>query len=199
MKIGIMGGSYNPIHVGHAIIANYMIQQTGIDCLWLMVSPENPFKVGHEMACEEHRLRMTEMVSRHIEGVITSAFEYTLPRPSYTIDTLNALKEKFPDDEFYLIIGADNWVTFDRWRSHEEIIKNYHIIIYPRQGYDVVIPDNYKSRVSLVQAPLIEISSSYIRSQIAQNRSMVFYLPDEVNEYILKHKLYVNTSHGKNK
>lgn len=191
MKIGIMGGSYNPIHVGHAIIANYMIQNCGIDRLWLMVSPENPFKTGQKMASEFHRLRMTEMVSRRIEGVDTSAFEFQLPRPSYTIDTLNALQEKFPNDEFCLIIGADNWASFDKWRSHEEIVSNYHIIIYPRQGYDVVIPDKFKSHVHLVDAPLIEVSSSFIRSQLAQFKNMCFYLPEDVNEYIVKNKLYM--------
>lgn len=191
MKIGIMGGSFNPIHVGHAIIANYMMQNSGIDRLWLMVSPENPFKTGQAMASEYHRLRMTEMVSRHIDGVETSAFEFSMPRPSYTIDTLNALQAKFPDDEFYLIIGADNWAAFDRWRAHDEIIKKFHVIIYPRQGYDVVIPDELKERVSLVEAPLIEVSSSYIRSQLSQYKNMCFYLPEEIHEYIVRNKLYM--------
>jgi len=191
MKIGIMGGSFNPIHVGHAIIANYMIQNSGIDQLWLMVSPENPFKSGQQMASEMHRLRMTEMVSHHLDGVETSAFEFTLPRPSYTIDTLNALQAKFPEHEFYLIIGADNWVAFDRWRSPQEIVEKYHIIIYPRQGYDVEIPEELKGRVELVDAPLIEVSSSYIRSQLADLKNMCFYLPDEVNEYIVRNKLYM--------
>lgn len=191
MKIGIMGGSFNPIHVGHAIIANYMIQNSGIDQLWLMVSPENPFKSGQQMASEMHRLRMTEMVSHHLDGVETSAFEFTLPRPSYTIDTLNALQAKFPEHEFYLIIGADNWVAFDRWRSPQEIVEKYHIIIYPRQGYDVEIPEELKGRVELVDAPLIEVSSSYIRSQLSNLKNMCFYLPDEVNEYIVRNKLYM--------
>jgi len=191
MKIGIMGGSFNPIHVGHAIIANYMIQNSGIDQLWLMVSPENPFKSGQQMASEMHRLRMTEMVSHHLDGVETSAFEFTLPRPSYTIDTLNALQAKFPEHEFYLIIGADNWVAFDRWRSPQEIVEKFHIIIYPRQGYDVEIPAELKGRVELVDAPLIEVSSSYIRSQLSNLKNMCFYLPDEVNEYIVRNKLYM--------
>lgn len=192
MKIGIMGGSFNPIHVGHAIIANYMMQNSGLDRLWLMVSPENPFKTGHKMASGMHRLRMTEMVSRHIDGVETSAFEFQMPRPSYTIDTLNALQEKFPDDEFYLIIGADNWASFDRWRSPEEIVSRFHIIIYPRQGYEVVIPDKLKERVTLVEAPLIEVSSSYIRSQLEQLKNMCFYLPEEVYDYVVRNRLYID-------
>lgn len=192
MKVGIMGGSFNPIHVGHAIIANYMMQNTEIDQLWLMVSPENPFKTGMKMASGMHRLRMTEMVSHHIEGVMTSAFEFSLPRPSYTIDTLNALQEKFPEHEFYLIIGADNWISFDRWRSPQEIVDKYHIIIYPRQGYEVVIPEELNDKVKLVDAPLVEVSSSYIRAQLAQLKNMCFYLPEEVNEYVVRNKLYMD-------
>lgn len=192
MKIGIMGGSFNPIHVGHAIIANYFIQNGNLDQLWLMVSPENPFKTGMSMASEMHRLRMTEMVTSRLENVITSAFEFNLPRPSYTIDTLRALQAKFPNDEFYLIIGADNWVAFDRWNSADEIIKNYHILIYPRQGYEVTIPDEVADRVSLVSAPLIEVSSSYIREQLGEYKNMSFYMPDDVYKYIVQHRLYMD-------
>ena len=191
MKIGIMGGSFNPIHVGHAIIANYISQHTDLDQLWLMVSPENPFKSGMKMAGEMHRLRMTELVTSRLDNVVTSAFEFTLPRPSYTIDTLNALQQKFPDDELYLVIGADNWVAFDRWRSHQEIVEKYHIIIYPRQGYEVAIPEELKSRVQLVNAPLIEVSSSYIREQLANEGNACFYVPDEVMAYIERHRLYI--------
>lgn len=192
MKIGIMGGSFNPVHIGHAIIANYIIQNTGLDQLWLMVSPENPLKVGKEMVSEFHRLRMVEMVSRQLDKVETSAFEFSLPRPSYTIDTLKALKDKFPQHEFYLIIGADNWAVFDRWRSPEEIINGFHIIIYPRLGYNVVIPDKYKERVTLVDAPVIEVSSTTIRKELAQLKNQIFYLPESVYEYIVMNHLYMD-------
>lgn len=190
MKIGIMGGSFNPIHTGHAIIASHIIQHTNLDQLWLMVSPENPFKRGQKMVSEFHRLRMVEMVSRHLDKVETSAFEFSLPRPSYTIDTLKALQEKFPDNEFYLVIGADNWAAFEHWRSPQEIIEGFHIIIYPRLGYDVVIPDEYKERVRLIDAPVIEISSSTIREELKQNNNMRFYLPGSVYEYIVMNHLY---------
>ncbi len=191
MKIGIMGGSFNPIHVGHAIIAGYMMQHCDLDQLWLMVSPLNPFKVDQHMAPDQHRLRMTEMVSRRLDGVVTSAFEFGLPRPSYTIDTLNALQTRFPLDEFYLVIGADNWAAFDRWRAHDEIVSSFHILVYPRRGYDVEIPSELSQRVQLVQAPLVEVSSSYIRSQLAAGRNMAFYMPDEVNDYVMRHNLYM--------
>lgn len=192
MKIGIMGGSFNPIHIGHAIIANYIIQNTCLDKLWLMVSPENPFKIGQKMASDMDRIRMTEMVAGRLEGVITSAFEFSLPRPSYTIDTLNALQSKFPDDEFYLIIGADNWAAFDRWRNHQELIEKFHILVYPRRGYDVAIPQDVAHKVELIDAPLVEVSSTKIREQLGEYKNMCFYLPEDVYDYIVKKRLYMD-------
>ena len=190
MNIGIMGGTFNPIHVGHAIIANYIIQNTDIDQLWLMVSPENPFKTGQAMINEGQRLRMVEMVTRRLDNVITSGFELTLPRPSYTIDTLNTLKAKFPSDNFTLVIGADNWAVFNKWRSHDEIISNFKIVVYPRVGYDIVIPSEMSDRVIAADAPVIEVSSSKIREQLSMGHDMRFFMPDEVYEYILRNDLY---------
>lgn len=189
-RIGIFGGSFNPIHNGHAIIASYIMQHGGLDQLWLMVSPQNPLKQPHEMAGELHRLRMTEMVSHRIDGVETSAFEFTMPRPSYTIDTLHALQDKFPDDEFWLVIGADNWAVWDRWRSHDEIIQQFHVLIYPRLGYEVSIPDTLTDRVRLVNAPIIELSSTTVRELLSHGQSIAFYVPADVEQYIIKHQLY---------
>lgn len=189
-RIGIFGGSFNPIHNGHAIIANYIMQHGGLDQLWLMVSPQNPLKLPHEMASELHRLRMTEMVSHRIAGVETSAFEFTLPRPSYTIDTLHALQEKFPVDEFWLVIGADNWSVWSQWRSHDEIVRQFHLLIYPRLGHEVIIPSDLADRVQLVKAPIIELSSTTVRQQLALGKSISFYVPADVEQYILKHQLY---------
>jgi nicotinate-nucleotide adenylyltransferase len=190
-RIGIFGGSFNPIHVGHALIASYIVESGAVDTLWLMVSPQNPLKENSGLASDYHRLRMTELVSRRIENVITSAFEFDMPKPSYTIDTLNALQEKFPDDEFYLVIGADNWCLFDKWKAGEEIITKYHILIYPRRGYDIVIPERYSDRVEVVNAPLIEVSSTLIRERLAQMKSVSFYVSEAVEKYILKNKLYM--------
>lgn len=191
MKIGIFGGSFNPIHSGHAIIAHHIITSGVVDRLWLMVSPVNPLKVGHErQVSDTDRLRMVEMVSRPMENVETSAFEFTMPKPSYTIDTLNALQEKFPDDEFYLVTGADNWVIFDRWRNSEEILAKYHLLVYPRLGYDVEIPEELRDRVTLVNAPIIELSSTLVRERLAKGLSVRYYVPDEVLGYIERNKLY---------
>ena len=158
MRIGIFGGSFDPIHIGHAIIAQHIISSCAVDRLWFMVSPVNPLKVGKmRQVADTDRLRMVEMVSHPMDGVETSAFEFTMPRPSYTIDTLNALQAKFPDDDFYLVIGGDNWEVFSKWRNSDEILAKYHLLVYPRLGYQVNIPDELKERVILVDAPIIEL------------------------------------------
>lgn len=191
MKIGIFGGSFDPIHIGHAIIAQHIISCGAVDQLWFMVSPVNPLKVGKErQVADTDRLRMVEMVSRPMEGVETSAFEFSMPKPSYTIDTLNALQAKFPDDEFYLVIGADNWEVFNKWRNSEEILAKYHLLVYPRLGYEVNIPDELKERVQLVDAPIIELSSTQIRERLAKGLSVRYYVPDEVLGYIERKHLY---------
>jgi len=193
MRIGIFGGSFDPIHSGHAIIAQHIIGSGAIDRLWLMVSPLNPLKEGRpRLVSDADRLRMVEMVSRPMQGVETTAFEFTLPRPSYTIDTLNALQAKFPDDEFYLIIGADNWEVFDKWRNSDEILAKYHVLVYPRLGHDVNIPAELGERVQLVDAPIIELSSTEIRNRLAHGKSVRYYVPDEVFNYVRHHNLYRN-------
>ena len=125
-----------------------------------------------------------------MERVEPSAFEFTMPKPSYTIDTLNALQEKFPDDEFYLVIGGDNWEVFDKWRNSEEILAKYHLLIYPRLGYEVTIPEELKGRVTLIDAPIIELSSTQIRERLAKGQSVRYYVPDEVLEFIERNHLY---------
>lgn len=191
MRIGIFGGSFDPIHIGHAIIAQHIIGSGAVDSLWFMVSPVNPLKADKKrQVADTDRLRMVEMVSRPMEGVETSAFEFTMPKPSYTIDTLNALQAKFPDDEFYLVTGGDNWQIFDKWRNSEEILAKYHLLIYPRLGYEVNIPDELQDRVTLVDAPIIEISSTQVRERLSQGLSVRYYVPDEVLGYIERKQLY---------
>lgn len=191
MKIGVFGGSFDPIHTGHAIIAQHIIASGAVDRLWLMVSPVNPLKAGRErQVTDADRLRMVEAVSRPMDGVETSAFEFTMPKPSYTVDTLEALQAKFPDDEFHLVIGADNWKVFGQWRNHEEILAKYHVLVYPRLGHEVVIPAHLADRVTLIDAPVIELSSTEIRRRLAEGQSVRYYVPDAVLSYIEEKRLY---------
>ena len=191
MRIGIFGGSFDPIHTGHAIVAQYIISSGAVDRLWFMVSPVNPLKADKvRQVADTDRLRMVEMVSRPMEGVETSAFEFSMPKPSYTIDTLNALQEKFPNDEFCLIIGGDNWEVFGKWRNSKEILDKYHVFVYPRLGYKVDIPNELKDRVTLIDAPVIELSSTQIRERLAKGQSVRYYVPDQVLDYIERKHLY---------
>ena len=191
MKIGIFGGTFNPIHIGHAIIANYIAQNSDLDAVWFMVAPQNPLKqhIVNE-ASDSDRVKMVELVTNKLDNVYTSEFEFSLPRPSYTYNTLCELSRQHPNDEFYLIVGGDNWGNFSKWKNFEDIIRNYQILVYPRFGYDTDIPGEYSGNVSIVDAPIIELSSTQIRTSLRQNQNIRFYLPDEVYDYILKNKLY---------
>ncbi len=190
MNIGIFGGSFNPIHIGHAILTNFIVQNTDIDKVWLMVSRQNPLKSDFDKSYDMHRLRMTEMVAARMPDVITSGLEFTLPYPSYTINTLDTLADKFPDDNFKVIIGADNWAVFDKWKDYKRIIMEYGVMIYPRIGFDIVIPEEFSAKVTAIDAPIVEISSTFIRAQIADNKDLSFFLPDDVQRYITRHNLY---------
>ena len=183
-KIGIFGGSFNPIHVGHALIANYIVENSDLDSLWLMVSPLNPLKEGSTMASDYHRLRMTELVTRRMERVITSAFEYDLPKPSYTIDTLNALQAKFPKDEFYLVIGADNWQIFNQWKDWQVILRDFHVIVYPRPGYPLPEEGVKYSTVQWVDAPMFNISSTEIRQRLKLGQSLSDWVDIKVEKFL---------------
>ena len=190
MKIGVLGGSFNPIHIGHAILANYITQCTDIEQLWLMVSPQNPLKSELPQSYDVHRLAMTELVASKRDNVITSGFEFTLPKPSYTVDTLKALREKFPLHEFVLVIGADNWQNFEKWKDWQEILDKHNILVYPRMGSEIVIPDDLCNKVEKLDSPIIEISSTYIREQLKKGKNMNFFLPKDVYRYILENNLY---------
>ncbi len=191
MKIGVLGGSFNPIHIGHAILANYITQYTDIEQLWLMVSPQNPLKTQLPESYDVHRLAMAELVASKCDNVITSGLEFTLPKPSYTVNTLEVLAEKFPQHEFVLIIGADNWQNFSKWKQYDKILSEHNVMVYPRLGYDIIIPEEFKERVAKLDSPIVEVSSTYIREQLKANRNMNYYLPQDVYRYILEKGLYL--------
>lgn len=193
MKIGIFSGSFDPIHIGHAMIANYMVQTCGLDQLWLMVSRRNPLKKDSSPADDLDRLEMVKFVTARNPRLRASAFELPLPEPSFTYRTLSLLRERRPEDEFVLIIGSDNWLKFDLWRDHDRIVDEFKIIVYQRPGFEIsdgeaaALPAN----VTLLRdAPLAEISSTFIREGVKKGMNLSFFLPDEVLDYIKRKKLY---------
>ena len=170
MKIGIYGGSFNPVHFGHVGLAKWVIENTDLDELWLMVSPNNPLKPAGILAPEEERLRGVQEAIKDIPHVKASDFEFGLPRPSYTANTLRELQKAYPEHEFTLVIGQDNLAIFDQWREYEYIASNFRIFVYPRKGSSIIedcrlkIEDFY-SLLFLKEAPLFDISSTELRQR----------------------------------
>ncbi|MDR1584379.1 MAG: nicotinate-nucleotide adenylyltransferase [Prevotellaceae bacterium] len=185
----IFSGSFNPIHIGHLAIANYVVEFTEADEFWFIVSPHNPFKSKSGLVDFHHRLNMVRIA---FEGlglpVEVSDIENSLPQPSYTINTLNALSEKYPDKKWSLLIGADNLVNFHLWKDTSKIIEQHQLLVYPREGFDN--DELYaKNNASKLNAPIMEISSTFIRNNIS-NHNLKALLPKGVFEYIHKHGLY---------
>jgi len=191
MRIGIYGGSFNPIHRGHTELAASIVRQGLVDELWLMVSPLNPLKSGEvsDIAEYEHRLRMAELATKGIDGVRVSDFERSLPLPSYTITTLGELRKAYPEHEFVLVIGADNWERFPRWYHAEEIVEKYRILVYRRPGCELD-ETTLPSSVLVVDTPLYDVSSTQIRESVKNGRLMRRWLDEKVARYIKRHHLY---------
>jgi len=189
-QIGIFSGSFNPIHVGHLILANYMAEFTTLDEVWLLVSPYNPLKEKDDLLDDKTRLKMTEIALEDYDYLNASDFEFNLPRPSYTINTLDKLSTDFPDCIFTLIIGGDSWLDFHRWKDFDRLRREYNIIIYPRLGEDVVIPSEFSQNVKLVNAPVMDISSTFIRECIKEGKNMRAFVPSRVYDFIEENKLY---------
>ena len=189
-SIGIFAGSFNPIHVGHLILANYMKEFTYLDEVWFVVTPQNPLKDPAGLLDDKVRLEMVRIAVKDLEGIGVSDIEFRLPRPSYTVDTLAALEKENPEDEFSLIMGADNWHLFTRWKAYDSILQKHKILIYPRGGKQVIIPTELEKSVTVVNAPLVEISSTFIRESIANGKNMQAFLPHGLPQFIKTHKLY---------
>jgi nicotinate-nucleotide adenylyltransferase len=183
MKTGLFFGSFNPIHIGHLAIANYMVEFTDLDKLWFVVSPQNPLKLKNTLLADHHRLQMVRLAIEYDNRFKASNIEFSLPRPSYTIHTLTYLREKYPDHEFVLIMGSDGLETFRKWKNHDELIKDYHRYIYPRPGTDPALLEDLVNG-TIVDAPIMEISSTFIRSAISLGKDVRYFMPEKVWEFI---------------
>lgn len=190
MNIGIFSGSFNPIHIGHLILANYITEFTEIDEVWFLVTPRSPLKSKNELLDEELRLEMVELALRGYDNLKASDFEFSMARPSYTINTLDALKKKYPEHDFTLIVGADNWAIIENWYEYERILSDYKLKVYPRLGSCLTIPTKLKHRVEALDSPIIEISSTFIREGVAEGKNIQSFLPEGIYEYIVEKGLY---------
>ncbi len=197
MKIGLFFGSFNPIHIGHLIIANTLKSFTRLDQVWFVVSPQSPFKHSHSLLPDIDRLRMVELAIADNYDMRASNAEFSMPKPSYTIDTLTYLTAQYPRHQFYLIIGEDNLLHFHKWKNHDQILKNFGLLVYPRPDMKKqALSEKVKKikehpSVKMIDAPLIDISATYIRNCVRKEISIKYLVPDAVAEYIAAHKLFL--------
>jgi nicotinate-nucleotide adenylyltransferase len=188
-RTGLFFGSFNPIHVGHLIIANHMLEFGGLDEVWFVVSPHNPLKKQSGLLEDHHRLAMVNVAIEDNPRFRSSNVEFSLPRPSYTLTTLTVLTEKYPGKQFVLLVGADSLESFHKWRNYETILKDYHLLVYPRPGSDGGSFRDHPS-VTWVNAPLMQISSTFIRESIHKNKSVKYLLPEKVYAYMSEMHFY---------
>lgn len=188
-KIGLFFGSFNPIHNGHLMLANYLAEYGGLDEIWFVVSPQNPFKDKKSLLADRHRLYMVEMAIKDDERFQVCDIEFYMPQPSYTIDTLTRLQERHPNTDFYLICGMDNIESFKKWKNYEAILQYHHLMVYPRKGYSSNELVEHPS-VTVVEAPEIEVSSTFIRNAIGEGKDVRYFVPKEVYKYIVDMHFY---------
>lgn len=191
MKIALFFGSFNPIHIGHLIIANHIINYTDSDKVWMVVSPHNPLKEKSSLLNEYDRLHLVQLATDDNDHIDVCNEEFHLPKPSYTIDTLTYLQEKYPTYEFSLIMGSDNIINIHKWKNYELILEKYPIYIYNRPDYEtdkIAI----KGNINYLDVPLLDISSTYIRNCIQENKSIKYLVHPAVEKYIIDYSLYKN-------
>jgi nicotinate-nucleotide adenylyltransferase len=189
MKTGLFFGSFNPVHVGHMVIANYMVEYTDLEKLWFVVSPHNPLKEKNTLLADYHRLEMVNRAIGDDNRFRASNIEFKLPQPSYTIDTLTYLTEKYPKNEFVIIMGSDGLETFHKWKNYKFLIDNYKRYVYPRPYTDPTLLLNIENGI-IVNAPLMDISSTLIRESIKSGKDVRHFLPLNVWEYIDEMNFY---------
>lgn len=190
MKIGLYFGSFNPVHHGHLIIANHVVQSTDLDQAWFIISPQNPLKPAKGLLNEYHRLFLVKSAIDGEKHLRASDIEFKLPRPSYTIDTLTYISEKFPQHEFSIIMGSDGYQNLAKWKNYQQLLKNAEFYIYLRAGYEV-LPDYVEARPHILDSPLLQISATHIRNMLKAGKSIRYLVPDVVKEEIERNRYYL--------
>jgi nicotinate-nucleotide adenylyltransferase len=194
-KIGLFFGSFNPIHVGHLVIASHIAESDLVDEVWFVVSPQNPFKEKKSLLEDYHRLTLVNEAIDESQNLKSCDIEFSMPKPSYTADTLAYLIDKYPKNEYSLIMGEDNIKSFHKWKNYEVILKNHSIIVYPRMDVEdnsVVKPEimSHKNVSILENIPVMKISASYIRKRIKEGKSVAYLLTDKVAKYVDEMNFY---------
>lgn len=190
MKIGLYFGSFNPVHHGHLIIANHVVQSTELDQVWFVVSPQNPLKPAAGLLNEYHRLFLINAAIDGEKQLRTTDIEFKLPRPSYTIDTLTYIREKYPQHDFSIIMGSDSFQNLPRWKNYEHLLGTTEMFIYMRAGFENIA--EYKgARVTVLEAPLLQISATHIRNILKEGKSIRYLVPDSVKEEIERNGYYL--------
>ncbi|WP_346881662.1 nicotinate (nicotinamide) nucleotide adenylyltransferase [uncultured Algibacter sp.] len=191
MKVGLYFGSFNPIHIGHLVIANHMAEYSDLDQIWFVVTPHNPFKKKTSLLDNHQRLEMVYLATKDYDKLAPSNIEFNLPQPNYTINTLAHLQEKHPDYEFSLIMGEDNLKSFHKWKNYELILENHHIYVYPRISKNKVDTQfNGHKKIHLIDAPIMGISSTLIRNAIKNSKNIQPLLPQHVWKYLDEMNFY---------
>ncbi|MFI5220777.1 MAG: nicotinate (nicotinamide) nucleotide adenylyltransferase [Bacteroidia bacterium] len=197
MKIGLLFGSFNPVHTGHLLIASYFLEpdgQSGIkgmEKIWFVVSPQNPFKENSELIDENTRFKMVQLAIENNSRFEACDAEFKLSRPSFTIHTLEFLREKYPEHTFFPLIGGDNLMSFHLWKNYEKILENYEVLVYRRSGFDGNPAVAAHPHIKICDVPLLNISSTYIRELIRSGKSIRYIVPKSVEEFIMVNKLYL--------
>jgi nicotinate-nucleotide adenylyltransferase len=190
MKIGLYFGSFNPIHHGHLIIANYVLQNSDLYQVWFIISPQNPLKPSASLLNEYHRLYLVQCAIEGEKGLRAKDIEFKLPKPSYTVNTLAYLQEQHPSYQFSIIMGSDSFSNLSRWKNYEFIVKNYPLYIYRRPGFEINTATNGNAHTIIMDAPLLQISATYIRENVKKGKSIRFLVPEKVREEIEQNGYY---------